>query len=67
MARAMAAFQQLQERFPQQASVAWLRWVQGWTIDQIAEALEVPSRTVTNEWRLAQAWLRRALVPEKKK
>lgn len=67
MARAMDAFQQLQEHFPQQASVAWLRWVQGWTIDQIAVTLEIPSGTASNEWRLAQAWLRRAMDPEVEK
>ena len=32
LAMAMVAFQQLQTHFPQQATVAWLRWVQGWTI-----------------------------------
>ena len=57
----MKAFQKLQDHFPQQAAVAWLRWVQGWTVAQTAEALEVSTRTVTNEWRLAQAWLRREM------
>ncbi len=57
----MKAFQKLQDHFPQQAAVAWLRWVQGWTVAQTAEALEVSARTVTNEWRLAQAWPHREL------
>jgi len=61
LARAGEAFKNLQEQFPRQAEVAYLRWMQGWTIEQTAAALDVSSRTVVNEWKLAQAWLRREL------
>lgn len=46
---------------PRRAEVAWLRYVIGLTIDQVAAILEVSRRTIIDDWRFAQAWLRRRL------
>jgi len=42
---------------PQQARVIELRFFGGLTIQEIAEALEVSSATVTRDWVTAKAWL----------
>ena len=44
-----------------QARVVELRFFAGLTVDEVAEALSVSARTVASEWRLARAWLSRAL------
>ena len=61
LARAGEAFKSLQAKYPRPASVAWLRWVQGCTIAAVAEALGIAESTVSDDWKFAQAWLRRAL------
>jgi len=44
-----------------QARVVELRFFAGLTVEEVAEALGVSTRTVASEWRLARAWLSRAL------
>ena len=41
-----------------EAKVVTLRFFGGLTVDQVAEVLGVSKRTVENDWRHAQAWLR---------
>ncbi|HWW63001.1 MAG TPA: ECF-type sigma factor, partial [Thermoanaerobaculia bacterium] len=47
--------------FPQQAKVVELRFYGGMTIDETADALGISAATVSREWTMARAWLRRAL------
>lgn len=43
------------------AEVVKLRYFAGLTVDETAQALDLGSRTVDKEWRLARAWLYREL------
>jgi RNA polymerase sigma-70 factor (ECF subfamily) len=54
-------FEQLRRLAPRQARIAELRLLAGYTVEEIAEAVETSPRTVGREWRLARAWLGRAL------
>ena len=54
-------FDRLRELAPRQARIAELRVLAGYTVDEIAEAVDASPRTVGREWRLARAWLGRAL------
>ena len=47
-----------------QASIVELRFFGGLSVDEIAAQLEISPRTVGREWRMARAWLRRALGAE---
>jgi RNA polymerase sigma factor (TIGR02999 family) len=47
--------------FPQQAKIVELRFYGGLTIDEVSTALGVSPATVSREWTMARAWLRRAL------
>ncbi len=49
---------------PRQARVVELRFFAGLDIDETALVLGLSPATVTREWRLAKAWLRRELVIE---
>jgi len=44
-----------------QAKIVELRFFAGLTVDEVAEAIGVSARTVAGDWRLARAWLSRAL------
>lgn len=46
---------------PRQVRVIELRFFAGLSIDETAQVLNCASRTVTRDWRMAQAWLRREL------
>lgn len=46
---------------PRQCQVVELRYFGGLTEDEIAETLDVSSRTVRRDWKLARAWLYREL------
>ena len=48
-----------------QARVVELRFFAGLTVEEAAEALGVSERTVAGDWRLARAWLSRALDDER--
>ncbi|MGH9958450.1 MAG: sigma-70 family RNA polymerase sigma factor [Pyrinomonadaceae bacterium] len=46
---------------PQQSRVVELRFFSGLSVEETAEALGVSSRTVTRDWNVAKAWLRREI------
>jgi RNA polymerase sigma-70 factor (ECF subfamily) len=56
------ALQGLEAIFPQQAKLVELRFYGGLTLDETAEALGISAATVSREWTMARAWLRRALA-----
>jgi RNA polymerase sigma factor (TIGR02999 family) len=56
----LEAMRRVDER---QARVAELRIFGGMSHEEIARALDCSARTVEREWRVGQAWLRRALSP----
>ena len=56
-----AALGRLADVDPRKATVVQLRFFGGLTNDEIALHLGVTSRTVTNDWNFARAWLRREL------
>jgi RNA polymerase sigma factor (TIGR02999 family) len=51
----------LEKIFPQQAKIVELRFYGGLTIDETAAALSISAATISREWTMARAWLRRAL------
>ena len=56
-----AALERLAELDEREARVVTLRFFGGLTVEQVAEAVGVSKRTVENDWRHAQAWLRNEL------
>jgi RNA polymerase sigma factor (sigma-70 family) len=46
---------------PRKGRVFELRYFGGLSVDEVAAALEVSEATVAREWRMAKAWLRRAI------
>ncbi len=55
------ALENLEKIFPQQARVVELRFYAGLTIDETASVLGVSPATISREWTMARAWLRREL------
>ena len=55
------ALEHLEKIFPQQARVVELRFYAGLTIDETAAVLNVSPATISREWTMARAWLRREL------
>lgn len=55
------ALRRLEELSPRQARIVELRCLVGLTVEETADVLDVSARTVHAEWRLARAWLVRAL------
>lgn len=55
------ALENLAKIFPQQARIVELRFYGGLTIDETAAALKISAATVSREWTMARAWLRREL------
>jgi RNA polymerase sigma factor (TIGR02999 family) len=55
------ALEHLTAIFPQQARIVELRFYGGLTIDETAEVLGVSAATISREWTMARAWLRRSL------
>ncbi|HVG23463.1 MAG TPA: sigma-70 family RNA polymerase sigma factor [Thermoanaerobaculia bacterium] len=55
------ALEQLEQIFPQQARMVELRFYAGLTIDETAAVLGVSAATISREWTMARAWLRRAM------
>ncbi len=51
--------------FPQQGRVVELRFFAGLTVDETAEALGISTATVSREWTMAKAWLRRAMTEDR--
>jgi RNA polymerase sigma-70 factor, ECF subfamily len=58
------ALTRLAEFSPRQARIVELRYFAGLTDEQIADALEISSRTVRRDWSVARAWLYRELSTE---
>ena len=58
LSEALDAFAEIDER---KSRVVELRYFGGLTVEETAEALEISPETVMRDWRLARAWLRRAL------
>lgn len=56
------ALENLEAIYPQQARVVELRFYGGLTIDETAQAIGISAATVSREWTMARAWLRRALT-----
>jgi RNA polymerase sigma factor (TIGR02999 family) len=55
------ALEGLERVFPQQARLVELRFYGGLTIDETATVLGISAATVSREWTMARAWLRRAM------
>jgi RNA polymerase sigma factor (TIGR02999 family) len=56
-----AALDRLERISPRQAQIVKLRYFAGFSIDEVAQLLEVSPRTVDGDWQLARAWLHREL------
>lgn len=56
-----AALTRLEAEHPRRAKVVVMRYFGGLSENEIAEALEVTTRTVEREWRFARAYLHEAL------
>lgn len=48
---------------PQTADLVKLRYFVGMTMNEAADALDIPTRTAERLWTYAKAWLRRSLKP----
>ncbi len=55
------ALARLERLYPRQARIVELRFFAGLSIDETARALDVSSRTIDGDWRMARAWLKREL------
>jgi RNA polymerase sigma factor (TIGR02999 family) len=55
------ALESLEKVFPQQAKIVELRFYAGLTIEETAEVMGISAATVSREWTMARAWLRRAM------
>jgi RNA polymerase sigma-70 factor (ECF subfamily) len=49
---------------PRKAQIVELRYFGGLGVDEVAQLLELSSRTIKREWRWARAWLYREFHPE---
>lgn len=58
------AISELAELDERQAAVVEMRFFAGMTVDETAKALNVSPRTIELDWRMAKAWLNRALADE---
>ena len=56
------ALESLHDIDARQARVVELRFFGGLTVEEVAAALDVSPRTVELDWRMAKAWLSRALA-----
>lgn len=56
------ALERLAEERPRWVRVVECRYFAGLTLEETAEALEVSHATVSNDWRLARAWLHREIA-----
>jgi RNA polymerase sigma factor (TIGR02999 family) len=55
------ALEELAAIEPRPSRVVELRFFGGFSVDETADALDVSTRTVINDWNTARAWLRRRL------
>jgi RNA polymerase sigma factor (TIGR02999 family) len=56
-----SAMDRLRQEHPRKGQVVMLQYFGGLTHEQIADLLQVTTRTVERDWRFARAWLREAL------
>lgn len=56
------ALENLEKIFPQQARIVELRFYAGLTIDETATVMGISPATISREWTMARAWLRRELT-----
>lgn len=56
------ALENLEKIFPQQARIVELRFYAGLTIDETATVMGISPATISREWTMARAWLRRELA-----
>jgi len=63
-ASAVRALERLDALAPRPAAVAWLRFVGGLSVEQVANCLAISERTVKSDWAFARAWLHRELTSE---
>lgn len=57
------ALTRLADEHPRWVRVVECRYFAGLTIEETADALDISHGTVSNDWRMARAWLRRELTP----
>ena len=55
------ALNELAELDPRKSQIVEMKFFGGLTNEEVAEVLQVTSRTVEREWRKAKAWLQRAI------
>ena len=55
------ALEALEVKNPARARLVEMRFFAGMTVDEVAEAVGQPKRTVEREWTVTRAWLRREL------
>lgn len=56
------ALEELQALHPRQCRVVECRYFGGLTVEETAEVLEVSPETIMRDWKMAKAWLHRALA-----
>lgn len=61
-ARVVETLGRLDQLAPRAAAVAWLRFVGGLTVEQVAVCLDISERTVKSDWAFARAWMHRELT-----
>jgi len=61
-ARVVACLDKLDRIAPRAAAVAWLRFVGGLTVEQVAVCLDISERSVKSDWAFARAWMHRELA-----
>jgi len=57
-----SALERLEAERPRWVRVVECRYFAGMTLEETAVALDVAESTVSNDWRLARAWLQRELA-----
>jgi RNA polymerase sigma-70 factor, ECF subfamily len=57
------ALQRLEQLDPRKSRIVEMRFFDGLTMEEAAEALDVSVATARRDWTLARAWLSRELTP----
>lgn len=56
------ALRELEKQDARKSRIVELRYFGGYTVDAVAEILNVPKTTIEREWNMARAWLQRELA-----
>ena len=56
------ALSELKALHPRQSRVVECRYFGGFTVEETADALQVSPETIMRDWKMAKAWLHRALI-----